>query len=266
MNYKITSVFLALIILSNLTACRSLSQARSNNNIFVSETKSSETPSLENKQMNKIEKATIPLPEILIGGVDVKNGVFVRDNNSIWTQDAEIYNELKEKRRFITEKMEVDVMNCGGYIGSAVAEYSKSWGGWMLKIIPDTIAPDAAGKIIKCAADTDGDVQSYAMAIAPRDETRKNVKIEKEPDFEKIFFSLPIEIQRWAESDGKKLLKNKTLIKDSFGEGWTDLNGDGEIDLVVISGRCLPKDEPICEKVMRLVGSKWKQIARIEPI
>ena len=159
--------------------------------------------------------------------------------------------------------VEMDVLNCAGFLSSAVAVYDE---GWKLKLKPFGAAPDLAEKVQRCGKNDDEENLGSDIIVIPfGDENRKSIKTEKKLDVQKAFASLPAEEQKWAEEDGESLSQNRHLIEKHIGYGWTDADGNGEIDVLVISGGCQSEkpDSAQCQKVLRLTGGQWKEIARI---
>lgn len=201
-------------------------------------------------------------PELLFGSIDLDNN----DKSvqlSVWAQDAQLYNEETAGKIAITKNMEVDVMNCAGYLGSAAANYKNQI--WELKLIPETVPKDFEEKVKKCGQDfSGGRVGTPAVAVFPKDEKRKSLKISKIFNLQEIIKKFPEDVRKSAGLDDKNLLKNKQLVNNP-GNNAIDLDGDGTIDLIVIGIDCIPGEDSNCELAMRLVDGKWKKAARIEP-
>lgn len=151
------------------------------------------------------------------------------------------------------EAFEVDVLNCGGYLYSAVIsnfydEESKEER-WEYRILPGSLATDAKTKIAQCNSSKNNNsnnaVKSNALAIAPSSEKRKNIKTG-EIDTRKLFASLPRDVRQWLDQDLKmpgqtanlegleRVEKSNLSIKNE--DDWIDIDGDGEIDFVNVSG------------------------------
>ena len=166
--------------------------------------------------------------------------------------------------------VEVDVMNCAGFLATAKITYTdiipgKEKGfppGWHLKVVPEKVASDMQEKIKTCGYDSKSPDYGEAFAVAPPDDKRKNIKIS-EIDTRKLFSSLNKETKVMANTTEKYVGREKnnlTLKNDS----WTDIDGDGQIDLVEVSGNCGNKDYT-CTLVFLLINGKWKEIGNIGP-
>lgn len=153
----------------------------------------------------------------------------------------------------IGKAFEVDVLNCGGYLYSAVI--SNRYDGelkeerWEYRILPDSVAIDAKTKIAQCSnsrKDTSNNfVSSNALAIAPSNQKRKNIKTGK-VDTRKLFASLPKDVRQWLDQDlrmpGQTASldglerEEKTNLSIKNGDDWIDIDGDRKIDFVNVSG------------------------------
>lgn len=201
-------------------------------------------------------------PNLLFGSIDINDaGDSVK--LSVWTQDARLYSDETNGKIIVAKQMNVDVMNCGGYLGSATALYENQI--WELKLIPETISKDFTGKVKQCGqAFSGGRISTSAVAVFPTDEKRKNIKITKAADVREIFKQFPEDVRQLTGLNDKSLSKNKQLT-DNLSNSSTDLDGDGVVDFILLGGDCLPGGEAGCELVMQLINGKWKQTARIEP-
>lgn len=163
--------------------------------------------------------------------------------------------------------VEVDVMNCAGFLATAELTYTRkpserSDPGWNLRIVPERVASDMQEKIKICHYYSESPNYSEVFAIAPLDNKRKNIKIGK-VDTRKLFASLDKETKEMANTTEKYVGREKnnlTLANDN----WTDIDGDGQIDLVEVSGNCGNKDYT-CSLVFLLINDKWKKIGEIGP-
>ncbi len=139
-------------------------------------------------------------------------------------------------------EIQVDVLNCGGYLFSAKASKYKvenfDFEKWKIEVIPNTIAPDAVEKIKQCnylSREKEADnFYSETCAVAPSKDSRKNIKTQI--DGRKVFASLPKWTKRWLD---QKIVKNasdccerseKGTVSTMEQDSWVDLDGDGEID------------------------------------
>lgn len=167
--------------------------------------------------------------------------------------------------------IEVDLMNCGGYLASGRIYSSDEKSNfpqpnWRLKIEAATIAKDVESRIKKCspyvAEKSAEDVfSSEIFAVAPRKETRKNITIG-DVDTKKLFRSLPQTVQN---SLNHKSAIEAGRVKDDLSidrDNWTDLDGDGEIDLINVS---VPNEKQSQGIVLLLTKGKWTIISRTQP-
>lgn len=171
--------------------------------------------------------------------------------------------------------IDVDLMNCGGYLASGrltgSVDSTSSVPDWNLKISPETIAEDAEAKIKKCDANnyegaditTKDPALSNAFAVTPSNKKRREIVIG-DTDTKKVFASLPKVTKEWANSKvnieyWKREKSNLTLGRDN----WTDLDGDGKIDLVSIFA--YTDEEHGSGAVLLLVKGKWKEIGSSQP-
>ena len=158
-------------------------------------------------------------------------------------------------------QIEVDIINCAGYLASAKMKYDITYG-WQVEIISESTASDLTEKVKHCAWEPDSEyVSSTAFAVTPREEKRKKIKLEN-PDLQKTFSSLPWSVQSWAKKLASR--KTETLSPKSFDD-WADTDGDGEIDLVQINGYCSSSEEYICSRVLRKLYGVWIEIAYTMP-
>ena len=245
-------------------SCSLNSSAQSNSDLNINSNKSTNAPS-----GNFFKPEIVPMnkPVILTGVIGFNKS---RINNKIGFNFVNFENDKPSETGRTEDKIRenhfivVDIMNCAGYVGSSIAIYRD--GGWDLDFNQSSAAPDAIEKINKCSgrAAKDDDIASYGFAVAPFDEKRKSVKIEKQLDLRKAFASLPVEEQnRAVTEDGESLLENPQLIEKHIGIWWTDLDGDGAVDLMAIDGKCLPFAEEAlgCEKIWLLSGGGWREAA-----
>ena len=187
----------------------------------------------------------------------------------------------------LESSFEVDVINCAGYLYSAVMSKHLYEIGetpeerWQYEVLPDSIALDASAKIKRCDAFQNEKpneiVSSDALAIAPRDKNRRNIKTEN-IDLNKLFSSLPNSAKELIDPNTKERnaeskLKEKLMIGASDNwvntDNWIDFDGDGEIDFVKVVGfdKNLLKskaENALIHLYFQRVTGKWKEIARIK--
>jgi hypothetical protein len=184
---------------------------------------------------------------ILIGSVSFSKEK-INSDSVLWDR-----GEQSEQKKFDEPEngatINVDVLNCAGYIASAKATYDSKLTYWQLQMIPETVASDAVEKVRQCLEYPEIDyLSTSAFAVSPTDEKRKQVKLKK---LEKpSVYTLPISVQLWA--------------KDDIGM-WADTDSDGEVDLVTVSGLCGTSEENICSKTLFWNGLRWIEIAYSAP-
>lgn len=217
------------------------------------------------------EKNTVKYPLVLVGSIDLQANKVEITENQVWTdgRDGKDIQDAKETDFLPTaigEEVEVDVMNCAGFIVKGKAVQESEDGGWKLKPIPQTLAADASEKIRQCAppiySPEDTSVTGFAFAVAPANNNRRNIKTGK-TDPKKLFASLPKATQVWADGNTKEPGRKKGTL--SLNEdNWSDIDGDGKIDLVVVYGSC-QNDEFSCGSLLFLINGKWKEIGYFVP-
>lgn len=120
---------------------------------------------------------------IILGNLSASNNK-IQLNGDFWGHEE---NE-KEAKLYPDNKIELDIVNCAGYLASATTTYKGAMR--EVKLIPETISSDAAKKIRLCSPELKGDiVASDVFGIAPRVENRRNIKINK-VDTKKLYDSL----------------------------------------------------------------------------
>jgi hypothetical protein len=213
----------------------------------------------------KIVKVESKSPLVWIGGFDEESLRVPKANGSIWNNGD--YNEITHPEYIkIGTAIEVDIMNCAGYLISGKLNNVDALG-WRLETLPETAAKDAAEKLKQCAGSDEKFPNNYVFAVAPRDSSRSTIKIGS-VDTKKLYDSLPLESRKWLEEDKdiykfnslyrRKEKKNLTLQNDN----WTDTDGDGKIDLISISAVCEKDDSEgtSCNSILMLVEGKWVEI------
>jgi hypothetical protein len=188
---------------------------------------------------------------------------------------AGIINDGKEFK--LKEGMVFDVMDEHGYIAQAcVAQANYSSYEFELAIIPNSVRESLIPTLSQRKAD-----YINVFLVYPSDPKRKNINIEvnkpsntnKLSDFyytelvsEKIFNTLPKKVQNWhwmfkEQYEVELSDEYKESIK-KWLEVYTDLDGDGVIDLVAVEGPCdsTPQDDLSCSRILRKTNNVWKQI------
>ena len=235
-----------------------LSQEQSANKIIASPSNSISGDVAE-KKLPALEKPFF----VILGSINAE-GEKVQLEGGFWGHDA---NE-EEAEFYPDDKVEIDIMNCAGYIASAVTTYK----GVVreVKITTETIAKDAVEKIKQCSLSPNSEIiGSDVFGIAPADSKRRNIKINK-IDTKKLYNSLVRDI---AAIKKIKKPKEETTpeLKGTKGslslkeDNWTDLDGDGQIDLIEFyDAPCGEKDT--CTWIFRLIDGKWKDIEYVFPL
>lgn len=170
--------------------------------------------------------------------------------------------------------VEVDLMNCGGYLASGRVYSSNEKSNfpppnWRLKIAPGTIAKDVEAKIKRCNIYTENGVPSKDkfgsrfFAVAPHKDSRRNVTIG-EINTKELFSSLPKPTKKFLNAK-PAITAGRTLndLSSSAFDVWTDLDGDGKIDLIVVSA--MSDEEHSSGSVLLLVEGKWISIGSVQP-
>lgn len=214
----------------------------------------------EDKQKNK-EK----YPRVWLGQIKAEKGKLILLENVVWTFDEEFVNEKNESLYLKSEnasEFEADIMNCAGFLVTVKITRQDEREEWKLSLLPETVAADALEKMKRCASDSNNeDIINSAFAVAPRNGNRKNIKIGK-VNTQKLFASLPKDVKdflnsKYAVSNGRK--KNElSLLQNDL---WTDLDGDGKIDLLYYSAAY--DEEHSSGGILFLDGNKWVDIGTI---
>jgi len=131
--------------------------------------------------------------------------------------------------------VEVDLMNCAGYLATAEFTYIRkpselSDPKWHLKVISEKVAADAEKKINLCHSYSKYPYSCNVFAIAPQNNKRRDIKVGK-VNTRKLFASLDKETREMANTTEKYVGREKNNLT-LFNDNWTDIDGDGQIDLV----------------------------------
>ena len=164
--------------------------------------------------------------------------------------------------------IEMDVVNCAGYIGTAkvtflgLDEHTR----WKTEFLPETVVADVIERMKKCNSYFDDKLpMDSAFFIAPADEKRKHLKTKKKPDWKAVLASLPTEWRKAAELDAESLKVNNATVEDSIG--WADSDGDGSVDLLELAQVDRENDTYATHSIIiRLVSGKWEKLWQTERI
>lgn len=222
------------------------------------------------EQDTNFSKSDSKLPRIWVGLISSDNGS-INSSNVVWTAGDDTAPDIPESEGGIKigTEYDVDIMNCGGYLGSGKIAFVEEGGfppNWSLKFTSETIAADAVEKVEQCDGNPqDKFVDGEAFAIAPQNANRQNNKIGK-VDTRKLFASLPGEIKKQLNNKLNAKTREKNNLSLTYnslpGDKWTDIDGDGNIDLIELSINC---GEYKCGLIMYLVDGKWIKIGEVQP-
>lgn len=210
---------------------------------------------------NKVNKKKREYPMIFVGSINLEDGRANAFENQIWSLAESANRYVDGEPTFETDEdevIEVDIMNCAGYLGSAKAQYEGGNGlNWKVKFIPESVSADAPDKVKQCDANQKDDyVESGAFAIAPRDIKREKIKIAK-VNTKRIFDSLPKQTREGLKNKyGSDVHKSGDISLEE--DDWTDIDGDGTIDLIFVFS--MYDVEHSTGVIMSLVNGKWKNV------
>lgn len=196
---------------------------------------------------------------------------------SIENGDISLSSIINDGKDFkLKEGMIFDVMNEYGYITQAcISQANYSSYEFELTSISGTTKTSIVPKLSQIKS-------SYIniFLVYPSDPKRKNISIEIDKptnnnlsDFyytertsEKIFNTLPKKVQNWhwlfkERYEIETSDEDKESIK-KWLETYTDLDGDGVIDLVSVEGPCdsTSKDDLSCSKILCKINGIWKEV------
>ena len=223
------------------------------------------------KQNVNSSKFDSELPRVWVGFISSDSG-HINSSNSVWTAGDDTPPDIPESEGGIKigTEYDVDIMNCGGYLGSGKIAFIKEGGfppNWSLNFSPETIADDGLKKIKQCDYNQkDGFADGEAFAIAPQNRNRQSIKIGQ-IDTRKLFASLPTEMKKLLNDkyNVKTREKNNLSLTNNLsipGDNWTDVDGDGQIDLIELSINC---GEYECGLILYLLKGKWIKIGEVQP-
>ncbi|MGI8787730.1 MAG: hypothetical protein ACR2HG_08230 [Pyrinomonadaceae bacterium] len=266
-------IFIVAIFLLPLIACNFPATTISKDNSAVSETTShfneignTGKDRQESNRKFDLGRAELKNPMIWAGDISVEDEKVISRDNVIWSNDE--LDKVLDKSEIGT-KIEVDIMNCAGYLGSGNISYlskiEDTVPEWKVSIIPETIAKDAIEKVKQCDGEPDSTgkfISSSAFAIAPRNNNRRNIKINK-INTEQLFASLPKDTKKWLNNkfalDAGRRKNDLSLRFDN----WTDIDGDGKIDLIMLSAAYNDESDSGIG-IMLLINGIWKDIGSIK--
>lgn len=197
---------------------------------------------------------------VFMGYLDVRNGKLVSDNDwSVGEDHANI--ELKTGMQF-------DVLTCAGFNTQAKlkkyhGEKNASGKGyeWEMEFIPDKISETDVNALTKCREKESNWIRTFA--IYPSKAERQKIKIQSEPDLQKVFDSISAQDKKWiASNDPENTGYTDQKKKDPDIEAWTDSDGDGQIDLIEVVGNCNGKSDGnlICMQILHWTNNKWVRV------
>lgn len=200
---------------------------------------------------------------VILGEISTEGGK-IQLQSGFWGHDAD-----EEEAKFYPDNtVELDIMNCAGYIASATTTYK----GVVreVKLLNETIAEDAVEKIKQCSLSPNSEIPgSKVFGIAPASSKRRNIKING-TDTKKLYDFLvkdvvkmkPKKTHSGTLSFPSKIVKGNLFLED---DNWTDLDGDGQIDLIQFHNTpCDEKDT--CTWIFRLINGKWQGIDYVFPL
>lgn len=197
---------------------------------------------------------------VFMGYLDIKTGKIISDNDwSIGEDHANI--ELKPGMQF-------DVLTCAGFITQAKlkkyhGEKNASDKGydWEMEFISDKPSESNIIALTKCRDKQNNWIRTFA--IYPSNPERKKIKIQNEPDLEKVFDSISAKDKEWiASNDSKNADSMEQKKKEPDIEAWTDSDGNGQIDLIEIAGNCngKPDGDLTCMQILHWANGKWVRV------
>lgn len=220
--------------------------------------KSDYLPSNSNS-LNRTSLESKPL-FVIVGEIGIHDGK-IEVQGDFWGHDA----TEDESKLYPDNKVSLDIMNCAGYIGSATTTYK----GVMRKVTlqTETIAPNAIEKIKQCSGSPNSEIPACKVfAVSADIGQRESIKIIK-TDATKLYTSLrkDIKSKRPTNREGKTVpqirFKKKQMSMDD--DIWTDLDGDGKIDLVLFYDSPCLIEKDTCTWIFRLVNGRWQIIDSI---
>ncbi len=201
---------------------------------------------------------------ILQGGVRFEDNKLSLSEN--WRQ-----LRMSEEFKVAAEKKETDadIINCSGYLASAKMIYTAEEK-WSAVIIPQTISKDAVEKIKLCRRSVDSPYLSGDAFAVPLQKTERKQFNPEKSALQKLFSSLPQSEQTWANCTeildrNNCARKEEGVLSRIVGDDWADIDGNGEIDLIILKGNCGKTGDYTCSKTLKWTGSNWVEIDYSKP-
>lgn len=177
------------------------------------------------------------------------------------------YEDIEsEAELYPNDQITLDIMNCAGYLASATTTFRMKGGMRKVKLLRNSVAADAIQKIKKCSLSPDEKiVGSKVFGVEQAAKSRANIKIGKISTKE-IYNSLVKDIAEMKPKETRgsgrleppsKITKGDLLLEE---DNWTDLDGDGRIDLIEFHNTPCENEKDTCTWIFRLVGGKWNGI------
>ena len=197
---------------------------------------------------------------VFMGELDFKNGRIAAGKDWSVGEDKQDV-ELKKGMLF-------DVLTCAGFVAQAKL---KSYHGeanasddsyhWEMELVAGNASKIDAAAFLKCRA-ADGKPIA-AFAVYPAKTAREKIKIQNPPDLSRVFDSLPARDKKWiASNDPENTGYSEEKKKTPDIDAWTDADGDGQIDLIEVSGTCngQPDGELICRQILHFSNNQWTRV------
>lgn len=190
--------------------------------------------------------------------------------------DVSLFPDEKNKSKFVIEinsvsgllepkaGTEFDVMNEYGFLAKAKLTGKDKDGFWNAEVI----AGSHRSNLFKLAETRmlEREKESPnlpAFGVFPSDSKRSTINLGDKIDITEqainyrtnVYRSLPSEAQNFGTSDAKGNDGNLGVL-----DGWSDLDGDGKIDFVVLRGKCNAGKNEMCSKKFVFQNDKWLEI------
>ena len=251
----------------NTLACRfwlkSSENIRHSKKVLTSPSKNTNTQDTNNIRPNHTQ-INPSLLFVSLGNVSVIKGRLEIDGD-FWRTEADEY----EIRLYRNKTLEIDLINCAGYIASATLEYRVS-GSMRVKLIDKSIVKDFKTKVKNCAVyESNNVVSSDVFGVYPKKENRKSTII-KQVNIKKLYASVTrdkVQLKRMKKID--ELIAPKIRFKKRAlslrDDNWTDLDGDGEIDLIKYYDAPCLREKDTCTWLFRFINGRWTNIGYVAP-
>lgn len=268
-------VFSLLAVLVNFSACsRSVDlTVKANDRLILSENTNANKAPINSDTLivRKIYSPTLKskYPIVFSGFVTLENHKVTIASDGWALVNTDLREQLEQRESPVVDDkttIKINVMNCAGYLGSGLARYDTGNGiYWKLQMISETMPADILEKFKQCSdANADGEPDSIIMrsafAVESQEDKRQNITI-RPVDTRKLFASLPKETKKLLNNkynSERRKKNNLSLTNDS----WTDINGDGNIDLIDLSTNCGDFE---CSLILYLIKGKWIKIGEVQP-